>query len=116
MHEAFKIFILSTIIITLWMAFLLLQDKRSHKLLNRAVWRVQFLLPLYPTALYRVTKSLLNIRASVEKPARICSGRSAHPTSKALRSSWKITRSDFETDYAGAIIQKAEITGSYFYK
>lgn len=44
MHEAFKIFILSTIIITLWMAFLLLQDKRSHKLLNR--WFAAFLVAL----------------------------------------------------------------------
>jgi len=44
MQEAFKIFILSTIVITLWTAFLLLQDKRSIPALNR--WFAVFLLAL----------------------------------------------------------------------
>jgi AraC-like DNA-binding protein len=44
MLEAFKIFILSTIAITLWTAFLLLQDKRSFPTLNR--WFAVFLLAL----------------------------------------------------------------------
>lgn len=44
MHEAFKIFVLSTIIINLWTAFLLLQDKRGNKLLNR--WFAAFLVAL----------------------------------------------------------------------
>ncbi len=44
MHEAFKIFVLSTIIVTLWNAFLLLQDKRGNRLLNR--WFAAFLIAL----------------------------------------------------------------------
>lgn len=44
MNEAFKIFVISTVIITLWTAFLLLQDKRGHKSLNR--WFAGFLLAL----------------------------------------------------------------------
>ncbi len=44
MDEAFKVFILSTLIITLWTVFLLLQDKRSNTLLNR--WFAGFLLTL----------------------------------------------------------------------
>ncbi len=44
MHEAFKILVLSTIIINLWTVFLLLQDKRGNKLLNR--WFAVFLVAL----------------------------------------------------------------------
>ncbi len=44
MHEVFKIFVLSTIIISLWTAFLLLQDKRGNTLLNR--WFALFLVAL----------------------------------------------------------------------
>ena len=44
MVEVFKIFILSTIIITLWTAFLLLQDKRGIPQLNR--WFAVFLFAL----------------------------------------------------------------------
>lgn len=44
MHEAFKIFVLSTIVITLWTAFLLVQDKRGTRLLNR--WFAGFLVIL----------------------------------------------------------------------
>lgn len=44
MHEAFKIFVLSTIIINVWTAFLLVQDKRGNKLLNR--WFAVFLVAL----------------------------------------------------------------------
>src|SRR5690242_8100482 len=44
MLEMFKILILSTIIITLWTAFLLLQDKRGIPTLNR--WFAVFLVAL----------------------------------------------------------------------
>lgn len=44
MQEAFKIFVLSTIVITFWTAFLLLQDRRGNKALNR--WFALFLLAL----------------------------------------------------------------------
>ncbi|WP_039913231.1 helix-turn-helix domain-containing protein [Cellvibrio mixtus] len=44
MHEAFKTFVLSTIVINLWTVFLLLQDKRGNKLLNR--WFAVFLIAL----------------------------------------------------------------------
>ena len=44
MHEAFKIFVLSTIAINLWTVFLLLQDKRGNQLLNR--WFAAFLVAL----------------------------------------------------------------------
>ena len=44
MHEAFKIFVLSTLVINLWTVFILLQDKRGNKLLNR--WFAAFLVAL----------------------------------------------------------------------
>ena len=44
MHELFKVFILSTLVINLWTAFILIQDKRGDRSLN--FWFAAFLIAL----------------------------------------------------------------------